>query len=272
MKVKLNLVMYSLLVLSVLFGCQNEELNVESIEETNSEVKTTDERLKMRGQQNEVNINHTYNYYGEQFKVSYTYNQKEDQVLKTEGDIEMAEKIFGNNGEEPKSLFFNNPKEGSTDIEVNVFDNQEDLKLYAFKLTGKIPGSEEKPLNTMAKGNCTSQDYWGTGKFYFYKHINYNTSMSGMNRVGRYYYKDHWVGSSYNDQLSSLIVTKPSYKKAIVYLYQHSCFGGKIIGFYQPTGSTGFGITNLTWYTMSGWWWWKKSWNDQVSSTSGWAW
>ena len=81
MKVKLNLVMYSLLTLFVLFGCQNEELNVESLEETNSEVKLVEERLKKRTQENELIINHTYNYYGDQFKVSYTYNQKEDEVL-----------------------------------------------------------------------------------------------------------------------------------------------------------------------------------------------
>lgn len=272
MKVKLNLVMYSLLTLFILFGCQNEELNVESLEETNSEVKLVEERIKNKTQENELIINHTYNYYGDKFRVSYTYNQEEDLVLKTEGDVEMAERIFGDNGEEPKSLFFNNPKEGSTDIEIDVFDNQEDLELYASKLTDGISDMEEKSQNTDTKGNCTSYDIWGSGRFYFYKHIYYNTSMSGMNRYNRYYYRDHWVGSSYNDQLSSLIVTKPSNKRALVYLYQHSCFDGKVIGFYQSTGSTAFGVPNLKWYTMSGWWWWKKSWNDQVSSTKGWAW
>ena len=132
-----------------------------------------------------------------------------------------------------KSLFFNNPKEGSTDIEIDVFDNQEDLELYASKLTDGISDIEEKAQNTDTKGNCTSYDIWGSGRFYFYKHIYYNTSMSGMNRYNRYYYRDHWVGSSYNDQLSSLIVTKPSNKRALVYLYQHSCFNGRIISFYQ---------------------------------------
>ena len=115
-------------------------------------------------------------------------------------------------------------------------------------------------------------DIGGTGSFYFYKHAYYNTEMLGMRRVGRYYYRDHWVGSANNDQLSSLVVAKPENRQAVVYLYQHYCYGGRVIGFYQPQGYDSFGIGNLSWYTMSGWWWWKKSWNDQVSSTSGWAW
>lgn len=257
---KQNFLWIAVMCFTLLFSCQSEDI-VEN-ESNKEEVQLAKEST--------VTINHTYDYYGKQFKVSYVYDEESGEVLKADGDVELAQEIFGDEERAPKSLFFDNPKEGSTDIQVKVFDNGEDLQEYGAKVAGDFPGDQVGAEGRAAK--CDSYDVYGSGRFYFYKHAYYNTYMSGMSRMNRYYYRDHWVGSGYNDQLSSLIVTKPSYRKAVVYLYQHSCYGGKVIGFYQGTGYTGFGIANLKWYTMSGWWFWRKSWNDKVSSTKGWAW
>ncbi|MGG8497879.1 hypothetical protein ACQY1Q_15815 [Tenacibaculum sp. TC6] len=261
MKIK-NIMWLTLIGILMFFGCQNEEIS--SLNKTGS----LEEREAIDN--NVVTIDHTYNYQGSQFKVSYTYDQENNKVLGADGDVKLAQEVFGDEENAPKSLFFNNPIEGSTNIDVMVFDNAEELKAYTAKVANDFPDAQRKAGNVSSK--CDSYDVSGNGSFYFYKHANYNTGMLGMWRVGRYYYRHHWVGSGNNDQLSSLVVAKPENKQAIVYLYQHSCYGGKVIGFYGGTGNNGFAVSNLSWYTMSGWWWWKTSWNDQVSSTSGWAW
>lgn len=255
-----NFLWITVMCFTLFFSCQSEEV---------IENKSNNEELT-QAKESLVSINHTYDYYGRQFKVSYLYNNERDEVLDVSGDVELAQKIFGDEERAPKSLFFNNPKEGNTDIEVKVFDNGEDLKEYISKVAEGFPGYQKSAEKRAAK--CDSYDLYGTGNFYFYKHAYYSTEMTGMRRTERYYYRDHWVGSGNNDQLSSLKIRKPTGKRQVVYLYQHSCYGGKVIGFYTPTGYIGLNVGNLKWYTMSGWWWWKKSWNDQVSSTSGWAW
>ncbi len=262
-----NFLWVGLISLATIFSCQNEEIN-------ENQAATSDTVLdsKREAKESVHRINHVYNYYGEKFKVTYVYDEERKEVLEAEGDTHIAEKIFSDEEKNPKSLFFTNPKEKSTEIEVNVFDNQEDLNKYASEVAGGLPDVKEKSNRRLQARNCTSTDWWGTGRFYFYQHAYYNSSMNGMNRFNRYYYRDHWVGNNHNDRLSSLIVTKPREKKALVYLYQHGCYDGRVIGFYQSRGYSGFGVANLSWYTLSGWWFWRKSWNDQVSSTSGWAW
>ncbi|WP_428740534.1 hypothetical protein [Tenacibaculum sp.] len=258
---KQNILWMAVMFLTIFISCQNEEV-------VENEAKGKETEL---ARESAVVINHTYDYYGKEFKVSYVYDEETGEVLKADGDVDMAQEIFGDEERAPKSLFFDNQKEGSTDIQVKVFDNGEDLQEYASKVAEEFPGDQVATEGKASKG-CSDYDIYGSGNFYFYKHIYYNTYMSGMSRTNRYYYRDYWVGSGYNDQLSSLIVKKPWNRRALVYLYQHSCYGGKVIGFYQSTGPSGFGIANLKWYTMSGWWFWRKSWNDQVSSTKGWAW
>nr|BFF40697.1 hypothetical protein BACY1_25020 [Tenacibaculum mesophilum] len=257
---KQNFLWMAVMCFTLLFSCQSEEI---------IENESKKEELQL-AKGSTVTINHTYDYYGKQFKISYIYNEESGEVLKADGDVDFAQEIFGNEEKAPKSLFFNNPEEGSTDIEVKVFDNTEDLKKYTSKVAEGFPGDQVSTEGKSSK--CNSYDVYGSGNFYFYKHAYYNTEMTGMRRQKRYYYRDHWVGSGNNDQLSSLKIRKPTYRRQVVYLYQHSCYGGKVIGFYSPTGYLGLNVGNLKWYTMSGWWWWKKSWNDQVSSTSGWAW
>ena len=257
---KQNFLWIAVMCFTLLFSCQSEDI---------IENESKKEVVKL-AKESTVTINHTYDYYGKQFKVAYVYDEESGEVLKADGDVELAQEIFGDEEKAPKSLFFNNPEEGSTDIEVKVFDNGEDLKEYTSKVAEGFPGDEASTEGKSSK--CNSYDVYGSGNFYFYKHAYYNTEMTGMRRQNRYYYRDHWVGSGNNDQLSSLKIRKPTYRRQVVYLYQHSCYGGKVIGFYSPTGYIGLNVGNLKWYTMSGWWWWKKSWNDQVSSTSGWAW
>ncbi|WGH76007.1 hypothetical protein P8625_02230 [Tenacibaculum tangerinum] len=258
---KQNFLWMAVMCFAIFFSCQSEDI-IENESSNKEEVQLAKEGV--------LTINHTYDYYGKEFRVSYLYNEESDEVLGVEGDVDFAQEVFGNEEIAPKSLFFENPEEGNPNIKIKVFDNGGDLEAYTAKVAEGFPGDKASAEGTSSR--CNSHDINGSGNFYFYKHAYYNTEMTGMRRTNRYYYRHHWVGSTYNDQLSSLKIRKPTYRRQVVYLYQHSCYGGKVIGFYCPTGYIGLNVGNLKWYTMSGWWWWRKSWNDQVSSTSGWAW
>lgn len=219
-----------------------------------------------------VDITHTYVYRGQTFKVTYTLDEAEGEVLKTTGDEGMAAELFGTE-EGPEAMYFEDPSEESREITVRVFDTNEEMDAY-LESEKIVP---EDGLGIPEEGSetaryCYSWRWWGYGNFYFYKHAWYGSEMTGMRRTNTRYSGNHWVGSSYNDQLSSLIINKPVYFRAYVRLYQHSCYGGRTLNFYSRPGWTTVGVPNLKWYTLSGWWFWRKSWNDQVSSYRVWAW
>lgn len=243
-----------------------------------SETEAVEQQVKKeaRSLEEAINITHIYKYKGKEFKIIYTLNELEGEVLETRGEVEFAESTFGKE-ENSYSLLFESPSEETREIIVNVFDNDEEMAIYLKQEKGV---TEENLADPEIEGNyneryCYSWQYnSGFGNFYFYRHAYYNSEMTGMRRTNTNNSGNHWVGSSYNDQLSSLIMNKPRWRNAYVRLYQHSCYSGRSINFYEPGyyGRTTVGVANLKWYTLSRWFFWKKSWNDQVSSYRVWAW
>lgn len=259
-------------------GCQTDPVS-ENIEE-----QADFEIVSRASEENVTIVKHNYNYYGERFSVQYTLNNDSGEVQDVAGDTERAENLFSNADSGPQAMLFSNladigeraepsanaTQQASVVIDVQLYNTTDEMEADLERTVGNIPREENASVD--GAENCTSADIWGQGNFYFYKHINYSTEMLPLRRTSRYYFRNHWVGSSYNDQMSSLIVTKPYYRRSYTTLYQHICFGGKTLSFYQGPGSYGFGVPNLKWYTLSGWWWWRTSWNDQVSSIRGYSW
>ncbi|WP_340202252.1 hypothetical protein [Ascidiimonas sp. W6] len=263
MRKQINYLVMVFFIAIFLVGCQKDETPLTSdTEAVEQQVKKETQRL-----QETVDITHIYEYRGNSFKITYTLNEAEGEVLKTSGDENLAAEIFGKE-EGPQAMLFEDPSEDTKEIIVRVFDTNAEMEQF-LKKERTVP---QEAFTTPEEGasetarNCYSWFYNGYANFYFYKHIYYNTEMIGMRRSNTRYSGNHWVGSTYNDQLSSLIINKPYYNRAYVSLKQHSCYGGRTINFYAGPGYTTAGVANLKWYTLSGWWWWRKSWNDQVSS------
>ncbi|SEL65180.1 hypothetical protein SAMN04487910_2923 [Aquimarina amphilecti] len=257
-----RLIIFSLLLVFS-FGCETDD----SVVTTNLEASERIETVK----QNEeiVDISHRYHYQGKEFNVTYTLNEKERNVIKTSGDVDIAKAVFGKE-DSPKALLFENPVMDSKEIAIKVFDTDEEMNRY-LESKGQLPDRNFKNQNT--KGACSSFNYLGYGSFYFYKHAYYDTEMMGMRRTMTRATGNHWVGSSYNDNLSSIKMGIPINTKGYLTLREHICYGGKSLNFYIDDYTTSiFGVPNLQWYTLSGWWWWRTSWNDQVSSYGAWCW
>lgn len=265
-------------------SCQTDSVSETSEEQASFETTKRTALENVAIQENVTTVTHNYSYYGERFSVSYTLNNESGEVLGTQGDTERASNVFRSSDEGPQAILFSNLADRGdnvvgpnaisaeyVEIDVQLFNTVEEMEAQVERTSEGVP-QEGTELVSGAEGPCSSLDYSGSGRWYFYKHAYYNSEMTPLRRYNRRYFQNHWVGSSYNDQLSSLIVTKPYYSRSLTYLYQHSCFNGRTLGFYQGPGSYGFGIANLKWYTLSGWWWWRTSWNDQVSSTLGQNW
>ncbi len=274
-KMYLGMLMVAALTMT---SCQTD--NVSETPEEQAGLETT----KRTAQENVTTVTHNYDYYGERFSVSYRLDNESGEVLGTDGNTQRASSVFRSSDEGPQAMLFSNLADRGdvadlsssatqeyVEIDVQLFDTVEEMEAQVERTSEGVP-QEGDELANGAEGPCSSLDYSGNGRFYFYKHAYYNTEMIPLRRYNRRYFRNHWVGSSYNDQMSSLIVTKPYYSRSLTYLYQHSCFNGKVLGFYQGPGSYGYGVGNLKWYTLSGWWWWRTSWNDQVSSIRGWNW
>ncbi|MBC8754469.1 hypothetical protein H2O64_07280 [Kordia sp. YSTF-M3] len=274
-RIKMYLGMLMVAALTIT-SCQTD-----SVSETPEE-QTSFEATKRTAQENVTTVTHNYNYNGERFSVSYALDNDSGEVLSMSGDTSRAQSLVSDDNE-PQAVLFSNLQDrgdgtdlsadaiapSNVEIDVMLFDTVEEMEAVVERSAGSaIPNDEGTALATGAEGPCISFSGSGTGNFYYYKHAYYNTEMTGLRRTSRRYFWNHWVGSSYNDQMSSLIVTKPYNRRAYTILYEHSCFNGRAIGFYQGTGAWGFGVANLKWYRLR--WW--RSWNDQVSSIRGYAW
>ncbi|WP_103070406.1 hypothetical protein [Aquimarina sediminis] len=263
MKKKLRRLLVVTLVSFFISGCETDDSVVTAKVEANDEIEN------IKQEEGIVDISHTYYYQGKEFNVTYTLNEKERNVIKTSGDVDMARTIFGRE-DSPKALLFEKPVMDSKEISIKVFDTDQEMNQY-LENKGQLP--KENFKNKNIKGACSSFNYLGYGSFYFYKHAYYNTEMLGMRRTSTRATGNHWVGSTYNDNLSSIKMGIPINTKGFLTLREHICYGGKSLNFYMEDYTTSlFWIPNLQWYTLSGWWWWRTSWNDQVSSYGAWCW
>ena len=251
-------------------GCQTDAVSETPEEETGFEITK---------QANVTNVTHNYSYNGERFSISYALDNESGEVLSTSGDTDRAESLVSADREPQAVLYTNLPDSGDrvdaadvpsqVEIDVQLFDSVEEMEAYVERDSGtRLPTEGNSEVAARAAGPCISFSGSGTGNFYYYKHAYFSTEMTGLRRTSRRYFWNHWVGSTYNDQMSSLIATKPYNRRVYTILYEHSCFNGRAIGFYRGTGNYGFGVLNLKWYRLR--WW--RSWNDQVSSIRGYAW
>lgn len=272
-KVKILFGILCIVALSIT-GCQTDSVSETPEEQANFEI------TKRTAQENVTTVTHNYSYNGERFSISYDLDNDSGEVLRTSGDTDRAQSLVSSDNEPQAVLYTNLPDSGNrvdaaavpsqVEIDVQLFDSVEEMEAVVARSAGsQIPTDGANAVRANgAEGPCISFSGSGTGNFYYYKHAYFNTEMTGLRRTSRRYFWNHWVGSSYNDQMSSLIATKPYNRRVYTVLYEHSCFNGRAIGFYRGTGNYGFGVLNLKWYRLR--WW--RSWNDQVSSIRGYAW
>jgi len=257
-----------LLMFVVAISCQQEESPV-----TNPEIEASAEAVNattLEVPQEAIDITHNYTYKGQTFQVIYTLNEIEKTVVKMQGDVRQAEQLFSDE-KGPGVLYFEDPVEDKTEINITVFDTQEELDNYLIK--EKQAPADLATIPDQTARNCNSWFLSGVGDYYFYRHINYSTEMTSLRRLNAYYMGNHWVGSGNNDQMSSLILRKPFERNIYVSLRQHSCYGGRSLNFMLTRfRGTGLGVRNLRWFTLSRFLFWRRSWNDQVSSYLGVSW
>lgn len=156
---------------------------------------------------------------------------------------------------------------------------------------------ELERVNSRAGAYCSGGKANGTAIVGFYKHIDYNTLLfqrqpdlyddyttyygglssdffaNNVSTAGQTIktsgFKIPYVGNSNNDQISSVLVastTNDTYiynKQFTVVLFEHANYGGKALAL--PSCKQ-LDVTNLTTYRMV---WFFVSWNDKVSSITG---
>lgn len=283
---KMYLGMFLIAALTIT-SCQNDTVSELPDEQADFDIS--------KNSGNTTLVKYNYDYYGERFSVNYTIDNESGELLSTEGDLERAYALFPE-GEGPQAVLFTNLPEdenpdevqndnsGFVEIDAEIFNSEAEMDAQVERYAEEAIPQEEAGAddngrrdNTgqgeiTAKGPCHSYSLSGSGKFRYYRHAYYNTEMTSLRRHYKRFFRNHWVGSSNNDQMSSLVATKPWNKRIYTRLYQHSCFNGRSIGFYRGRPWSGVYVRNLTWYTLSGALWWRTSWNDQVSSVAGWCW
>ncbi|AXT53195.1 hypothetical protein D1818_21055 [Aquimarina sp. BL5] len=246
------------IITSLLFftSCEKEEDGF--VEEVKGEQKTENAVIE---------VTHNYTYKSEKFSVVYTFDTKGEEVLEVEGDIAMAEEVFGKENPE-QALYFpitETEAESKDVIDIVVFDSFEELKEYQ--------NEEEKTLVTRQskknKSFCYDHTMNGEASVRFYHDIFLQNEMTFIRQNNISFRQDFDLGGL-NDRLSSFEVRKQFGSTTSVYLFEHGCFRGRSYTFSFMPSVAHAGVFDLRTATLSGWWFWRKSWNDQASSFRVW--
>ena len=223
-------------------------------------------------------VQHNYDYYGERFSVKYVVNNDSGAILETSGDVDRAQSYLSSDRVE--AVLFTNlddigPRLSSdaaiadfVSLDVQLFNSLAEMESQVERSAGSAIPDTANAVATGAEGPCISVSAFGFGDFYFFKHAYYSTEMTSLRRLDRRYFLNHWVGSTHNDEMSSLAVFKPANRNSYTVLHKHSCFNGKSLAFYQGPGPVGLGVPNLSWFGLG----WFGNWNDEVSSVYGYSW
>lgn len=258
-------------------SCQTD--SVTEVPEEQSEIENS-EREASASYDGVTTVEHNYNYNGDRFTVKYVVNNLTGDVMETSGDVERMQSYISS-GREPQGILFTNLEDiGSRapsgqaapshiSLDVLLFDSNEAMEAHVERAAGSpIPSTSNTSITRGAEGPCISVSAAGVGDFYFFKHAYYSTEMTSLRRLNRFYFLNHWVGSTHNDEMSSLAVFKPAERNSYTVLHKHSCFNGKSLAFYQGPGPVGLGVPNLSWFGLG----WFGNWNDEVSSMYGYSW
>ncbi|WP_420571617.1 hypothetical protein [Kordia sp.] len=275
-KIKTYLGMLAIAVLSIT-SCQTDNV------EEQTEVEATFQSKEGTNNENVTVVKHVYNYNGEEFSVNYIVNNESEEIVSVDGDVRRAEELFSTD-ERASSVLVTELEEydpngtirtpESIILQFNLFDSKTEMEAFVqVNSSVMMPDEQEYATNQQFHNPCYSLDIFGEGRFYFYEDFSYGNEMVPLRRNGRYYFRNHWVGSTYNDKMSSLIVRKPSNKRSYTILYEDACMNGRTLAFYQNTGYTGYGIPSLRYYILYRIWFWRTAtWNNQVSSIKGYCW
>jgi len=255
-------------------SCQTDSVSETPEEQADVEIAKRDSRGSI------TTVQHNYNYSGDRFTVKYVVNNDTGAVLETSGDVRVLESYVAA-GREPQAVLFANLEDigprvtrgevapSHVSLDVLLFESNEAMESHVERLAGRaIPSTSNSSITRGAEGPCISVSAAGVGDFYFFKHDYYDTEMTSLRRLNRFYFLNHWVGSTHNDEMTSLAVFKPFNRNTYTVLHKHSCFNGKSLAFYQGPGATGFGVPNLSWFGLG----WFGNWNDEVSSIYGYGW
>lgn len=238
-------------------SCEKESVNQEFTEEINETQKNENAIIEVK---------HNYTYKKEKFSIVYTYDSKQDEVLDVVGDIEMAEKVFGNENPEQALYFPIQEAELSNVVDIVVFDSFEELNEYQSQAEEMLV---DKSQDKNSKLFCYDHTIDGDADVRFYHDIFLQNEMTFIRQNNVSFRQDFDLGWL-NDRLSSFEVRKPFGRTTSVYLFEHGCFGGRNITFDFYPNIAHAAIFDLRTATLSGWWFWRKSWNDQTSSFRVW--
>lgn len=245
---------FKILLFSMLcVACTHEDILQETNTE-NTETEKTKESVDI--------ITHEYDYYGEIFKVAYFLDTKENKVVRTEGDIEMAAKVFGEESKSKSVVFIMNGENNTNNwITSKVFNTYKEATAYLGQDGSGISDTKNQ------KNECEDVDTYGPIDYRFYKDIDYFDEMTGITAFKRKDYTKNHLGV-YNDQLSSFMCSSLYRWEVSITLFEDICKRGKSYTFFKPYNDPNLRVDDLRRYTLSGWWFWRQSWNDKVSSFS----
>lgn len=273
-KIKIYLGMLVVATLTIT-SCQTDTVAEQTSIEENVEIS------KRTAAEETVVVKHVYTYGREEFTVNYTLDSETEEVISVDGDVARAEELFSTD-EQASSILVTDLEEynedapvqviGSQVIKIQLFDSEVEMEAFVAADGGAIPAPEGEYI-AGAEGPCSDFDIGGQGRFYFYANEYYSSEISNLRRYNRLYFRNHDVitAPNYNSGVSSLIVIKPYDQRSYTVLYEHSCFNGRRLAFYQGRGSFGFGIPRLSRYILNRWFL-TITWSNQTDAIKGFAW
>lgn len=251
--------LFALCLVLVLSACNKEE-----IEQPTDSQPWYMERV--------VDVTHTYRYYGEEFTVIYTYDQEDNRILGTSGDVERAKAMFGEEESAPKGFIFDVSFISSDAVlSVDVYDTEAEA----------LAQRPKPPVNTETNAkSCQYFESAGSATYQFFEHANYAGELTDLTKHNKAWLGWNYVMDHNNDKISSVrvtgnAVTNPTLLGNLPWLeiYEDWCYGGHVLLMRALHSPTTLQFPNLAHFQLY-WYWWSGSVsaNDQASSLRGYWW
>lgn len=271
-KIKFNIISFFSIVL--LFSCSQDEII------TTDEVANNTLNFENESKQSIEETKYYFQYYDVTFQINIVANEESDEILEVTGDLEIANEFFENFEDVTQAIEYKMVKDDDNAIIVKLYDTQEEILPSIEEIESLMRERNNSSHENKNFGCINAQNSGTTNTTRFYKHVNSVSEMVGLRRNNHnIFFTPHF--GIYNDQLSSLYSSSLSGDLRSIYLYEDSCFSGRVQLFTNDQSGIFGGsiisketmrITNLKRFTRALRWCGllhSHSWNDEVSSAIG---
>lgn len=208
-----------------------------------------------------IKVTHHYDYYGEKFSVTYTYDQEEHKLLDRQGDLEMAQKVFGNPDQAPQGILYDITGANETGVaHAMLFRTKEEAL------------AQVDPSSHGASRACDYMETSGSATFRFYEHANYVSELTTLTKTNKRSLGWNYVMNQNNDKMSSFKVSFPNNQAGNGWMQMNIdwCYQGTQLLFHVHQGY--LECPNLETYWLCAAFYWGNYtvyYNDQISSLYG---